>query len=190
MKISSYLFGFTGAMFAAYPILRPYSSEVGMAGADAFASPLWVAAHTCAMLGFISLALAVRHARGSDFAAVATSIGVGLVLPYYGAETFALNAIGRSAVDGSDPALLDLADPIRYSAVPMTMFGVGLLLIAIGAVAFARQFRYATVLAVGFVLFLPQFFAPPALRILHGIVILVGSLLAARAVRTRDLTIG
>ncbi|KAA0021091.1 hypothetical protein [Antrihabitans cavernicola] len=189
---TSTLFGFAGVMFAVYPILRPYSSETGMAGAEAFGSPLWVAAHTCAMLGFIALGLGMLYARGAGLpntAVISTWIGIGLVLPYYGAEAFALNAIGRSAVDASNPALLDLASSIRYSAVQMTMFGVGLVLIAIGTVAFARQHRYARVLAVGFVLFLPQFFAPPELRIAHGILILVGSLLVARAVRVRRMAV-
>ena len=188
VRRSSYLFGFAGAMFALYPALRPYSDEEGMSGAHAFASPLWVAAHTCAMLGFIALGLAVLYAKGvrePDTAVVSTLVGIGLVLPYYGAEAFALNAIGRSAIAGSDPDLLDLVGSIRNSPVQLTMFGVGLVLIAVGTVAFAREHRSARVLAVGFVLFLPQFFAPPALRIAHGLLILVGALLAARGVRAR-----
>ncbi|WP_032380257.1 hypothetical protein [Rhodococcoides fascians] len=181
MRAALYLF--IGLMFALYPALRPYSDEVGSAGADAFASSSWVLAHTFAMLGFIALGLAVLYGgRRSDPAVVTTWIGVGLVLPYYGAETFALHALGVDAAANSNPGLIDLADPIRYSIVQSTMFALGLVSIAVGLVIFALRNRYATVLAAGFVLFLPQFYTPPAVRIAHGILIAVGAIIAARAV--------
>ena len=177
------LYIFVGAMFALYPAVRPYSDEVGTAGANAFASSSWVIAHTFAMLGFIALGLAVLYGgRRSDPAVVATWIGVGLVLPYYGAETFALHALGIDAAANANPGLIELADPIRYSLVQSVMFGVGLVSIAVGLVLFARRNRYAIVLAAGFVLFLPQFYTPPAVRIAHGILIAVGAVIAARAV--------
>ncbi|OZC90696.1 hypothetical protein CH254_07175 [Rhodococcus sp. 06-412-2C] len=181
MRAALYLF--IGLMFALYPALRPYSDEVGSAGVDAFASSSWVLAHTFAMLGFIALGLAVLFGgRRSDPAVVATWIGVGLVLPYYGAETFALHALGVDAAANSNPGLIDLADPIRYSIVQATMFALGLVSIAVGLVIFALRNRYAMVLAAGFVLFLPQFYTPPAVRIAHGILIAVGAIIAARAV--------
>lgn len=181
MRAALYLF--VGLMFALYPALRPYSDEVGSAGADAFASSSWVLAHTFAMLGFIALGLAVLFGgRRSDPAVVTTWIGVGLVLPYYGAETFALHALGVDAAANSNPDLIELADPIRYSPVQSVMFGLGLVSIAVGLVIFALRNRYAMVLAAGFILFLPQFYAPPALRIAHGLLIAVGAIIAARAV--------
>ncbi len=181
MRAALYLF--IGLMFALYPALRPYSNEVGSAGVDAFASSSWVLAHTFAMLGFIALGLAVLFGgRRSDPAVVTTWIGVGLVLPYYGAETFALHALGVDAAANSNPDLIDLADPIRYSPVQSVMFGLGLVSIAVGLVIFALRNRYAMVLAAGFILFLPQFYAPPALRIAHGLLIAVGAIIAARAV--------
>src|SRR5437660_916171 len=83
----------TGALFTLYPALRPYSDEKGMAGARAFASPAWVAAHTFAICGFILLVLglfAVRAAlagtpgeRRATTGALVTLVGVGLTLPYY-----------------------------------------------------------------------------------------------------------
>ena len=115
-----------------------------------------------------------------------TWIGVGLVLPYYGAETFALHALGVDAVQNANPGLIDLADPIRYSLVQSVMFGLGLVLIGVGLVAFALRNRYAVVLAAGFVLFLPQFYTPPAVRIAHGVLIAVGAIVAARAVANRS----
>ena len=186
MRVALYLF--LGVMFAAYPALRPYSDEVGSAGADAFASSSWVLSHTFAMLGFVALGLTVLYGgRRSDLAVVTTWIGVGLVLPYYGAETFALHALGVDAVQNANPGLIDLADPIRYSLVQSVMFGLGLVLIAVGLVAFALRNRYAEVLAAGFVLFLPQFYTPPAVRIAHGVLIAVGAILAARAVANRSV---
>ncbi|WP_042938437.1 hypothetical protein [Rhodococcus sp. AW25M09] len=185
MRPAVYLF--IAVMFAAYPALRPYSDEVGTPGAQAFASSQWVLAHTFAMLGFIALGLAVLYTgRRSDLAVVTTWVGVGLVLTYYGAETFALHALGVEAVANSNPALIELADPIRYSLVQSVMFGLGLVLIAVGLVAFALRNRYAMVLAAGFVLFLPQFYTPPAVRIAHGVLIAVGAIIAARAVAKRS----
>ncbi|RMB78519.1 hypothetical protein AYK61_20915 [Rhodococcus sp. SBT000017] len=186
MRVALYLF--VGVMFAAYPALRPYSDEVGSAGADAFASSNWVLSHTFAMLGFVALGLTVLYGgRRSDLAVVTTWIGVGLVLPYYGAETFALHVLGVDAVRNANPGLIDLADPIRYSLVQSVMFGLGLVLIAVGLVVFALRNRYAAVLAAGFVLILPQFYTPPAVRIAHGVLIAVGAILAARAAANRSV---
>lgn len=171
-----------GLMFAAYPLVRPYSSENGAAGAEAFASPACVVAHCFAMFGFMAWGIVVLYTgRRSEFAIITTWIGVGLVLPYYGVETFALHTLGVESLATSTPTLIDLAGPIRYSIVQTVMFGLGLILIAMGAVAFALRNRYATALAAGFVLFLPQFYAPPALRIAHGLLFALGAIVAARA---------
>lgn len=173
-----------GVLFALYPALRPYSSEVGKAGAEAFASPLWLAAHVCAMFGFTALAVFVRQVRAGALVESATLVGVALVLPYYGAETFALSVVGREALGAGSIDLVDLADPIRYGAVQVVMFGVGLVLIAVGAVVFAVRTGgvAAAVFAAGFVLFLPQFFAPPWVRIAQGVLILVGAAVLARRI--------
>ncbi len=181
----------TGVLFAIYPILRPYSSEVGRAGADAFASPLWIAAHVSAMIGFITLVLAIRALNVGTVADVTTLVGVGLVLPYYGAETFALNVLGTDALDTGDYTVVDLAEPIRYGLTQSVMFGVGLVAIATGAVLAARRSAcwQGWVFAAGFVLFLPQFFAPPWLRIAHGLLILAGAaLLAARTFERQEIS--
>ncbi|MBY6686130.1 hypothetical protein HQ305_08545 [Rhodococcus sp. BP-149] len=181
----------TGILFALYPILRPYSVEVGEAGAEAFASPLWIVAHLAAMFGFITLALFVRQVRTGTLADTTTLVGVALILPYYGAETFALHVVGRDAVDTGRTGLLDLADPIRYGVIQATMFGAGLILIAVAAVVLAVHTGGvpAAVFAAGFVLFLPQFFAPPWVRIAHGVLILVGAVMLARRISSgADLT--
>ncbi|SNS64812.1 hypothetical protein [Rhodococcoides kyotonense] len=177
------MFVVTGILFALYPILRPYSTETGPAGAEAFASPLWVAAHVCAMIGFLTLVLAVRQL--ADSMTPVLLIGVGLVLPYYGAETFALHELGREAQDTGSYALIDLAEPIRYGPTQTVMFGAGLILIAVATVLVARRIGgwQVYVFAAGFALFLPQFFLPPWLRVAHGLLILAGCLLVAPSAR-------
>lgn len=183
--------------FIGYPVLRPYSSETGTDGARAIASTAWVVSHTAAMLAFLALAAAVTvqaaTRNGTWRATVPILLGAGLVLPYYGAEAFGLTAIAQRALDSGDPGLLEVADQVRYAPVPVAMFGLGLLGLAVGGVLLARRMagdgglaRVGGVLvAVGLVAFLPQFFAPPAVRIAHGLVLGAGAALLAVAVTPR-----
>lgn len=175
------------ALFVLYPAVRPYGDAEPATAAAAFASGAWLLAHLSAVAGFILLPLGLRAVIGrgrlASTAFVVTWFGVGLVLPYYGAEAFALHAIGGAG----DANLLGLVDAVRNGAVQITEFGVGLLLLALGTVLAAVAVwrsgvlaRWAGVpLAAGFVLFLPQFYAPPALRIAHGVLIGAGCLLLA-----------
>jgi hypothetical protein len=189
-----------GVMFVLYPAVRPWQDESTVEGATkALSSGAWVAAHLFAMVGFILVALgmlavwnAVSRTRAErlGFGAVVTAwVGVGLTLPYYGAEDFGLNAIARKAAEGQVPDLLGLVDAVRFSPVPITTFGLGLLLLAAGAVlAAAAVWRSGALprpsgilFAAGFVLFLPQFFTPPAVRIAHGVLVAAGSIWLALA---------
>ena len=189
-----------GVLFVLYPAVRPWQDESTVEGATkALSSGAWVAAHLFAMVGFILAALGLlavwnvvsrTRAEPLAFAAVVTTwIGVGLTLPYYGAEDFGLNAIARKAADGQVSDLLGLVDAVRLSPVPITVFGVGLLLLAAGAVLAAVAIWRSGVLprssgilfAAGFVLFLPQFFTPPAVRIAHGVLVAAGSIVVALA---------
>ncbi|MFD3404281.1 hypothetical protein ACFWUU_26570 [Kribbella sp. NPDC058693] len=158
-----------GVLFLLYPVLRPWHDETTTSGAAAaMGSTAWVIAHLCAMLGFILVALALLEIDRR--AAIVFWIGAGLTLPYYGAEDFGLHAIA------AQPNLLDLADAVRYNPVSITMFGLGLLTMAAAAILVAVRLKTvpAIVLAAGFALFLPQFFAPPAVRIVHGVLLAVG----------------
>ena len=189
-----------GVLFVLYPAVRPWQDESTVAGATkAMSSGAWVAAHLFAMVGFILVALgllglwdAVRRTRAERLAlaaVVTTWIGVGLTLPYYGAEDFGLNAIARKAAEGQVSDLLGLVEAVRFSPAPITTFGLGLLLLAAGAVLAAVAIWRSGVLgrasgilfAVGFVLFLPQFFTPPAVRIAHGVLVAAGSIWLAVA---------
>ena len=186
-----------GVLFVLYPVLRPWHDETTAAGAAAaMGSSLWVASHGFAMLGFILLpAVPIAFAwhqregrRSLVISAVLLWLGVGLVLPYYGAEAFALNAV--ATFGGTD--LVAVSDAIRLGPVQSIAFLLGLLLVAVGAmftatgVAKVHPWWFGVAFAAGFVLFGPQFFGPPAVRIAHGVLIALGCLILALNVRKRE----
>jgi hypothetical protein len=114
----------SGIFFVLYPVIRPFSDESSLEGAAAFASYSWVLAHSLAMgafillsLGFLGLYIRRKETRVERHAVVALVliwIGVGLTLPYYGAETFGLHAIGQEALRQNSPELLSLANSVRW----------------------------------------------------------------------------
>lgn len=81
-----------GVVFVLYPVIRPYSDETSLKGAEAFASSAWIVAHVLAMLGFVlvTLGLLALYATLKDSAAeplafvvlITGWVGVGLTLPY------------------------------------------------------------------------------------------------------------
>jgi hypothetical protein len=180
-------------MFVLYPAFRPWADESTVDGAtSATAATGWVASHRFAMIGFILVPLGLLALWGVlsstrvepiAFAAVVASwIGAGLTLPYYGAEDFGLYAVAVKAAAGESIDLLGIVDDFRYHPVAMTMFGAGLLTLAVGAILAAVAVwrsaalpKYAGVLfALGFAVFLPQFFTPAAVRIGHGVLLGIG----------------
>jgi hypothetical protein len=179
----------SGVLFLLYPVLRPWDDETTAAGAhDAMASVAWVASHLFAMIGFVLVGLALLGLRdlvGTRPVAVMWA-GAGLTLPYYGAEDFGLHAAATTS--GTD--LLAVAEATRYGPVAMSMFGIGLVALAVGAVLVALEVRRpsAWVFAAGFVLFLPQFFTPAPVRIAHGVLMLVGLVWLAVDARTAAKT--
>ncbi|MGC5051893.1 hypothetical protein ACLQ2S_10640 [Micromonospora sp. DT48] len=195
-------------MFVLYPALRPWHDESTAAGALAsMSASTWVPSHTFAMIGFILvplglLALARTVAdTGSDRTLVAafvtSTVGTGLVLPYYGAEAFGLHAIARQATTNPQIDLLALADQVRYHPIAASTFGIGLAALGVGAALAAVAIWRDNLLprlsgvpfALGFLLFLPQFFTPPAVRISHGVLIGAGLLWLATALwRTAGAT--
>jgi hypothetical protein len=187
-----------GVLFLAYPAVRPWHDESTVDGAAAsMGSTAWVAAHFFAMAGFILLPLGLlaltaaldssRMQQLAFTATVLTWIGAGLTLPYYGAEDFGLHAIAGPKGDRSH--LLALVDAVRYQPLAMTIFGLGLVLLAVGAVLVAvAVWRSGTLprwsgigYAAGFGLFLPQFFGGAAVRIGHGAITAAGAIILAAA---------
>jgi hypothetical protein len=109
-------------------------------------------------------------------------LGVGLTLPYYGAEVFGLHAVGQHVLEQNDPAALEpLAHAIRFEA-GIWFIVAGLLLLAAGSVLLAvaiwgsgRFSRWSGIpLAAGLLLYLPQFAVAQPLRIAHGLLMLGG----------------
>ena len=131
-------------------------------------SPAWVWSHLFAMIGFILVPIALLEIHRT--AAITFWVGAGLTLPYYGAEDFGLHEIA------AQPNILELAESVRYNPFAVTTFAVGLLTMAAAAIMVAVKLRTtaAILFAAGFALFLPQFFTPPAVRIAHGVLMIVG----------------
>jgi hypothetical protein len=195
-RLGAVALAIAAVLFVLYPAVRPWDDESTVEGAvAAMSSPAWVASHLFAMVGFILVPLGLLALRGvlprteslAGAAAVTMWIGAGLTLPYYGAEDFALNAIARRAAEDQALDLLHFIDAVRFGPVAVTTFALGLLALGVGAVLAAVAVwrsgvmpRYAAVpFALGFALFIPQFYAPAAVRIAHGV--LVGAGLAGLA---------
>lgn len=114
-----------------------------MSGAAAFASTEWIASHMMAIVAFILLTLGlfgfyislqdtfVRNL--ALFSLILTWLGVGLTLPYYGAEVFGLHAIGQKALVQQSAELMSLADDARFGPGAF-VFLAGLVLIAVGPI--------------------------------------------------------
>lgn len=189
----------SGVAFAAYPLLRPYGPETGAGFAADLASTAWLASHVLGMVGFTALAFALRSlvATGTPWSwggrplrEVETRmwLALALLLPYYGAEAYGLNAVGRYA-RGGDTDVLTVAESFRLAPFEVTTFSAGLLLLVLvggrlahGTWAAGGATRLGGLLAgLGLATYLPQFFAAPEVRMAHGIVLGLGLLLLARS---------
>ncbi len=208
--VNAWLWIVSGVLFAIYPIARPFSDERGLSGAGAFASPLWLVAHLCAVGAFTALLLAVTSTyatartrpQAARIAWALHIVGACLILPFYGAEAFGLNALGKEAirVGGTNAALLvGLSADVR-GGVGLAVFLFGAVALAAGAVigigaTSPMTFRRwgALVVAVAIVLLIPQFFLSQPLRVAHGMLYLTGTLiyavaLAREAARSASVT--
>jgi hypothetical protein len=182
-----------GVLFVLYPAIRPFSDEASLGGAAAFASDAWVLSHSLGIAGFTLLPLGLwglhsllagaRGGRAALWALVAGVLGAGLTLPFYGAETFGLNVIGQEALRQQDAGVLAMAEAVR-SGPGLLMFAVGLLLVAVAAILAAlaawrsgRVSRWGGALfALGFALYIPQFFFAQPVRVAHGLLVAAGCL--------------
>ena len=186
IRLAALSLALSGVFFVLYPSIRPFSDESSLQGAEAFASFSWVLAHSLAMVAFVLFALGLfgLYIRLQETTVelrviqgiVLIWIGIGLTLPYYGAETFGLHAIGQEAIREKNPALLSLVNSVRMQE-GLVFFIPGLVLLAVGTSLFAIVIWRSNSLpkwsgipvAVGFVLYLPQFFEPQSIRIVHGL---------------------
>lgn len=193
-----------GVLMATFQFARPWGdvSEEPQAMAEAFADPRWVFAHLAGAAAFVMLAVLAQSVvtaglrdqsirRRSPIARIArygTAIGTALVLPYYGAETFALHEIGRAALAGADIDVVALSGSIRMNIVAVVLFGVGLVLVAAGMICLAIVAGRAEIpawgtwpIAVLAALALPEFALPPVGRMAYGVAFLVAAVLFAVA---------
>ena len=185
------LMGLSVAAFAAFPLLRPWGDKAGSpeVQAAAFADSLWVFSHLSGMVGWALLATAAVVSAGLAIRTKALLVlGVAALLPYYGAETFALHVLGRAALRREDLSLMEFEAVIRAEPVAVVLFGLGLIVAAIGAILVAvdtwraGHLRWSGIpLAVLIALYLPQFFAAGGARIVHGLLLGVACLLWAMA---------
>lgn len=173
-------FAAAGVLFVLYPALRPWADQAPAGMAEAFAAPGWPLAHLSAVAGFVMVGfglLAVRDrfpGRAARAALGLWAVGAAMTIAYYGAETFALSALSGQA------DLPALADAVRMGPVQVAVFGVGLIALAAAAVVLVAVLRAPAVpFALGMVLFLPQFFAAPPVRVAHGVLLGAGCLLLA-----------
>jgi hypothetical protein len=189
-----------GVGFATYPAVRPYADETTYAGLAVMASDAWLLAHLLGVLAFAALPiglsrlgrrLAPEGSRAADSLGPLSYLALVLLLPYYGAETFGLHAIGQYARPG-DPALLTVVDGVRYQPVAIILFGLGLLTLAVVGVLLAittwsqgAALRAAGLVSgVGLALYLPQFFGTPTIRVAHGVLLGLGCLAIGFAARS------
>ena len=187
-----------GAGFAIYPALRPFTDETTLAGAAAYASTRWLVAHSTAMAAFLLLGLglygvtarlrATTAGRLAQRGLLTSWIGIGLTLPYYGAETFGLHSIGQQALARHDAALLTaLTDGVRWNE-GLWFILPGLLALAVGTGMIAAAAhrsgllgRAGILLAVGFALYIPQYAAGQPIRVAHGLLLTAGCVWLAAA---------
>lgn len=198
-QMGAVAFAIAGILFAVYEVVAPRADETTLDGAAAWASAGWSIAHVSAIVGLILIPLgygAIRdfldgtpQERTAYLAAVIGYIGSGLTISYYGAEVYGLKAIGERALADGDPSLTDVGNDFRLDPTAMTVFAIGLLLIAVAAVLASIAVwrsgslpRWSAVpLAALLVTMLPQFFLPHAGRIAWGVLVAVAALWLAAA---------
>ena len=198
-RLGAIAFALAGVLFVVYEAAAPRADETTLDGAKAWASAGWSIAHISAIVGLILIPLgygAIRgfledtpHERTAFLAATIGYIGSGLTISYYGAEVYGLKAIGQRALADGDASLTDVGNDFRLDPTAMTVFAIGLLLVAIAAVLAAIAVwrsgslpRWSAVpLAALLVTMLPQYFLPQALRIVWGVLVAGAALWLASA---------
>jgi hypothetical protein len=199
LRLGALALATSALLFAVFPLVRPFfpldvfSPTLAAIASRPLASPPWVIAHLLltgafallpvGLLGlYLSLAAGPAGARALRGLVLAV-LGIGLVVPAVGVETFAMPVLGRlylEGVTGVSPALAWI-----YRG-PMTLVMLpGLALLAAGAIDLARAIgrdgtlpRWAAItLATGLSLWLPLL--PRPVRVLDGLLIGLGGLALA-----------
>lgn len=182
-----------GVLFLVYETAAPRTDQDTLEGAESWASTGWTVGHLAAVVGLILIPLgwvALRNhlqsnavERTAYLAAILGYFGSALSISYYGAEVYGLKAIGARAVAEGDASLTEVGEDFRMDPTAMTVFAIGLALIAIAAILAAvaiwrsgTLFRWSGVpMAAAMVLYLPHFSLPHAARIGWGALVTVGA---------------
>ncbi len=204
MRGAALTLGLSSLALALFPQFRPFfffdpahPLETMQAGAPAMASSVWRFAHYLALTGFVLLlcVLPALHARLAATGVETRSrramrlciAGVALILPTLGVELYAMPALGRLFLAGN-PSVVPAVTLIYIGGATLVML-LGLLLLAIGAIVLAAAIarsralpRWAGIVyAIGLAGWCPMF--PPVLRVLDGLLIGVGGIALAWALR-------
>lgn len=188
IRLTSACFALAGLLFVLYPAIRPFSDETSLQGAAAFGSTAWVVAHSLAIVAFVLLVLGlfglyllVEKTSGERWALVGllmSWVGVGLTLPFYGAEVFGLHAIGQAALKQDNASLVSLAADVRgepgiwFIVIGLVLLGAGIVVMAVAIGWSGILLKWIGIpLALGFALYLPQYSWPQTLRVAHGLLI-------------------
>ncbi|MEU6860900.1 hypothetical protein AB0B28_18740 [Glycomyces sp. NPDC046736] len=187
-------FALAGVLFVVYEAAAPRADQTTLVGAESWTTVGWSVAHIAAIVALILIPLGYGALRGffegtrnekTAFLAATTGyIGSGLTISYYGAEVYGLKAIGERAVADGDASMTEVGEAFRMDPTAMTVFAIGLALIAIAAVlAAVAVWRSGTLnrwsavpLAVLLVTMLPQYFLPHSARIAWGALVTVAAL--------------
>ena len=193
-RMGAIAFALAGVLFVVYEAAAPRVDQTTLAGAESWTTAGWALAHIAAIVGLILIPLGYGALRGflegtrnekTAFMAATTGyIGSALTISYYGAEVYGLKAIGRRAMEDGDATMAEVGNAFRYDPTAMTVFLIGLVLIAVAAVLAAVAVwrsgvlnRWSAVpLAVLLVTMLPQYFLPHAGRIAWGALVTVAAL--------------
>ncbi|WP_446222013.1 hypothetical protein ACTWPB_19420 [Nocardia sp. IBHARD005] len=195
VRLGAVAFALAGILFVIYEAAAPrVTDQTTLASAESWTGFGWSLAHIAAIAGLILIPLGygalrghLRGTRNENTAAVAATIGYigsALTISYYGAEAYGLKAIGQRAVADRDATLTEVGNNFRYDPTAMSVFAIGLTLIAVAAVlAAVAVWRSGTLhrwsgvpLAALLVAMLPQYVLPHTGRIVWGALVAVAAL--------------
>ena len=187
--------GVAALLFMVFPLIRPFFplDPTAPAATLTVASPVltsapWVVSHLLCTCAFVLLLYGMQtlhvclmpsQAEGRALRAMGVGVaGIALILPMLGVETFMLPIIGKLYLEGHTA----IAPAVRmiYLGPAMVVFLLGLVLLAVGAIGFARAIWQSAVLpkwagivwATGLTLWFPPF--PRPVRIVDGLLIGIG----------------
>ncbi|MDO5500253.1 MAG: hypothetical protein Q4F67_11310 [Propionibacteriaceae bacterium] len=185
-RTTTILIAASGVALFGYLALRPWAAGDTAAG---WADPRWPLSHLLAVAGFVAYAALGARLTGR-LGRILSGAALALLLPYYGAEAFALPALHGLAPEQAQA----IAQAFRYGPIPMVTFGLGWVALGWLAVLTARALRsperlgrIAVILHTAAMLaWLPVFFLPAAGRLAHAA--LVGTTALVIALRAPQPT--